>query len=104
VNRSVVKAYGRKLPATLAKIFGPPPLVGNEDPQLYKEFFCLLADEHDPKDAVEWLLVKDLVDLHWEKLRERRLKAEVIRIYQKEPSEEYDRPVTYIITPEDAKL
>jgi hypothetical protein len=96
-------AYGPKLPAMLARIFGPPPLVGEEDPQLYRELFCLFAEEHDPKDTSDWLLVKDKTDLHWERLRERRLKAKVIEIYQEEPAEESKRPV-YIITPEDAML
>jgi hypothetical protein len=103
MKRTVVKAYSPKLPATLARIFGSPPLLEDEDPQLYKELFSLLADEYDPKEVSEWLLVKDLADLHWERYRERRLKAEVIKIYQEKPSEGSQRPI-YIITPADAKL
>jgi hypothetical protein len=102
MNRSLMKAYGPKLPVMLARIFGPPPLVGNEDPQLYRALFCLLADECDPKDIGDWLLVKDKADLHWERLRERRLKAEVIKIYQENP-EGSIQPI-YIIRPEDAEL
>jgi hypothetical protein len=103
MNRSLVKAYGPKLPVMLARIFGPPPLVGDEDPQLYRELFCLLADERDPKDVGDWLLVKDLADLHWERLRERRLKPVVIKIYQEQPAEESNQPI-FIMRPEDAKL
>ena len=90
----VVKAYGPKLPETLARIFGPPPLVGDEDPGLYKELFTLLAVEHDPQDTGDWLLVKDLVDLHWERLRERRLKPQVIKIYQEQPAEGSGQPLS----------
>jgi hypothetical protein len=97
-----MKAYGPKLPVILVRIFGPPPLIGNEDPQLYRAFFSLLADEYDPKDIGDWLLVKDKADLHWERLRERRLKAEVIKIYQEEPEE--SNKVTFIISPEDAMV
>lgn len=97
MNRSLAKAYGLRLPGPLARIFGPPPLVGDEDPQLYKELFSLLADEYRPNDIVAWLLVKDLADLHWERLRERRLKAEVIKIYQEQPAEESDRPITFVM-------
>jgi len=104
MNRSLAKAYGPRLPGPLARIFRPPPLVGDEDPQLYKELFSLLADEYRPNDIVAWLLVKDLADLHWERLRERRLKAEVIKIYQEQPAEESDRPITFVIRPEDAQL
>jgi hypothetical protein len=31
-------AYGPKMPATLAKILGPPPLLESEDPQLFTAF------------------------------------------------------------------
>jgi hypothetical protein len=84
----------------LARIFGPPPLIGDEDPQLYGALFSLLADEYDPKDVGDWLLVKDKADLHWERLRERRLKAEVINIYQEEPAEQ---PI-FVISPADARV
>lgn len=104
MNRSLVKAYGPNLPVMLAKIFGPPPLVGNEDPQLYRELFSLIADEHDPKAIGDWLLVKDLADLHWERLRERRLKAEVIKIYLEQPAEKGSNQPTIVISAADARV
>ena len=97
-------AYGPKLPVMLARIFGSPPLVGDEDPQLYKEFFSLLAAEHDPKDISDWLLVKDLADVHWERLRERRLKPEVIKIYQEQPAEESNQSNIIVISEADARV
>jgi hypothetical protein len=103
MSRSVVKTYGPKLPVMLDRIFGPPPLVGNEDPQLYGELFSLVADEYDPKTISDWLLIKDMTDLHWERLRERRLKAEVISIYLEEPPEESNQS-TIVISAEDARL
>ena len=96
-------AYGPKLPVMLARIFGSPPLVGDEDPQLYKEFFSLFAAEHDPKDISDWLLVKDLADVHWERLRERRLKPEVIKIYQEQPDEGSNQPTVLVISEADAR-
>ena len=102
MSRSLVKAYSPNLPVMLAKIFGPPPLVGNEDPQLYRELFSLIADEHDPKTIGDWLLVKDLADLHWERLRERRLKAEVIKIYLEQPAEKGSNQLTFVISAADA--
>jgi hypothetical protein len=102
-SRSLVKAYGPKAPVTLARIFGPPPLVGNEDPNLYRELFTLIADEYDPKTIGDWLLVKDMADLHWERLRERRLKAEVIKIYLEQPPEGSNQP-TIVISAADARL
>jgi hypothetical protein len=98
MNRSLVKTYGPKLPAMRARIFRPPPLVGNEDPRLYGELFTLIADEYDPKTIGDWMLVKDVADLHWGRLRERRLKAEVINIYLEQPAEGSSEP-TFIISP-----
>ena len=95
--------YHPKLPLVLAKIFGPPPLVEDEDPQLYKELFSRFAALHDPQDIGDWLLFKDRTDLRWERLRERRLKPEVIKIYQEQPTEELNQPVI-IISAEDARL
>ena len=103
MSRALVKAYGPELPVMLARIFGPPPLVGDEDPNVYRELFGRIADEHDPKTISDWLLIKDMVDLHWERLRERRLKAEVINIYLKEPPEESKQPIL-VISADDAKL
>jgi hypothetical protein len=86
-NRSVERFYDPKLPQMLARIFGPPPLVADEDPKLYRELFCAIAAKREPYDIAEWFLVKDEVDLHWERSRERRLKADVIKIYQNEAAE-----------------
>jgi hypothetical protein len=96
--------YGPRLPAVLAQILGPPPLVGNEDPQLYGEFFRHFADEYDPQEITDWLYVIDLAHLHWERLRERRLKPEVIKICQEEPDEESNQNITFVISPDDAML
>jgi hypothetical protein len=104
MKRSVAKAYGSRLPSQIAQIFGLPPLIAGEDPRLYKELFLLLADEHEPRNIGDWLLVKDLADLQWERLRERQLKAEVIEIYQKRPSDESDEQITYVMRPSDADL
>ena len=103
MSRSLVKAYGPVLPVMLAKIFGPPPLVGDEEPNVYRELFSLVAKEYDPKTIGDWLLVKDMADLHWERLRERKLKAEVIKIHLADPPEESNQPLI-VISVEDALL
>jgi hypothetical protein len=103
MSRSLMKAYGPNLPVVLAKIFGPPPLVGNEDPQVYKELFSHIADERQPKTITDWLLVKDLADLHWERFRERRLKPEVIKICFEKPAEGSKQPI-FVISTADARV
>jgi hypothetical protein len=37
-----------------------------------------------PSDAIDWILLKDLVDLAWEIRRERRIKVEIIKLSQTE--------------------
>ena len=37
-----------------------------------------------PSDAIDWLLLKDFVDLAWEIRRERRIKVDIIKINQTE--------------------
>jgi hypothetical protein len=37
-----------------------------------------------PADSIDWILLKDLVDLAWEMRRERRMKVEIIKLNQKE--------------------
>jgi hypothetical protein len=96
-------AYGPKMPATLAKILGPPPLLESEDPQLFTAFFSLFVAEYDPKTISDWLDVRNLVLSHWEQFREDRIKIDVFRFLQEEDDEASNR-FTYIITPEDAKL
>jgi hypothetical protein len=104
MSRAYSKYYPSNLPVTLARVLGPPPLVGNEDWQLYREFFRAIADECKPEGITDWLLVRDKVQLYWERIRESKIKAEVVKIYQEEPSEEVAQTPTFIITPADAKL
>jgi hypothetical protein len=96
-------AYGPKMPVTLAKILGPPPLLESGDPLLFSAFFSLIADEYDPKTTSDWLDVRNLVLSHWEQFREDRIKIDVFRRLQDEDDEASNR-VTYIITPADAEL
>jgi hypothetical protein len=104
MSRAYSKYYPSSLPATLARVFGPPPLVGNEDWQLYREFFCEIADECKPEGITDWLLVRDKVQLYWERIRESKIRVEVVKIYQKEPSEDVAQTPIFIIRPSDAGL
>jgi hypothetical protein len=92
------------VPKSLIRIFGPPPLVGDESPIAYRELFSLLAADFEPQRPRDWLFLKDLVDLHWERLRERRIKAVVIKIYQEQPLDESWQQPVFIMRPEDANL
>jgi hypothetical protein len=68
----------------LGQVFGKPALVGPERLDDYERFFASIASAIKPTDTVGWLLTKDVTDWSWEIRRERIIKAEIIKYYQKE--------------------
>jgi len=58
--------------------FGPAPLLVDEDPAAYDELLARVSGAVKPSDILEEIWVRDVVDLVWEALRLRRLKAELI--------------------------
>ena len=60
-------------------IFGSPPLCKDDDREAYNELLKRLIDLIKPTDIIEEILVRDYVDLTWERLRWRRGKAELMR-------------------------
>ncbi len=58
--------------------FGPPPLIAGEDPAAYDELLARVSGAVKPSDILEEIWVRDVIDLVWEALRLRRLKAEFI--------------------------
>jgi hypothetical protein len=61
-----------------AASFGPPPLVAGEDPTRYKESLARVFAAVRPKDVIEEMAVRDIVNLDWEAGRLRRVKAGVL--------------------------
>ena len=59
-------------------LFGSAPLVDGEDEAVYHEFFERVSNAVKQRDFLEEIWVRDIVDLSWEALRMRRIKAEVI--------------------------
>ena len=56
-------------------LFGPRPLIEGEDAAAYDELHARFSATIKPKDFLEEMWVRDVVDLTWETLRMRRLKA-----------------------------
>jgi hypothetical protein len=46
--------------------FGPAPLIPGEDPEAYKALQTRVAAAVAPKDVLEEIWVRDVVDLVWE--------------------------------------
>ena len=59
-------------------IFGSPPLCEDDDREAYNELLKRLIDLIKPTDIIEEILVRDYVDLTWERLRWRRGKAKLL--------------------------
>jgi len=90
MSRALVTAKLIKPPKELEQFFDDPPLVGTERREDYENFFSVIAMAVKPVDAIDWLLLIDVAYLSWEIRRERRIKAEIIKLRQKEatfPSE-----------------
>jgi hypothetical protein len=59
-------------------LFGPPSLFEGEDAKAYDELLMRISSAVKPVDILEEIWVRDLVDLTWDVVRLRRLKANVM--------------------------
>jgi hypothetical protein len=59
-------------------LFGPPPLLEGEDTAAYDDPLVRISGAVKPADIFEEIWVRDIVDLVWEALRLRRLKANLM--------------------------
>src|SRR3984957_7032060 len=57
----------------------PAPLLPGEQEADYAEFALAIVKDASPRDAIEDLLTREVIDLSWEVLRLRRLKARLLR-------------------------
>ena len=56
----------------------PPALLEGEDEAAYEKLLAQVTAAVEPKDIIEEFWVRDVVDLAWEALRLRRLKADLL--------------------------
>jgi hypothetical protein len=61
-------------------MFGPPPIIPGEKPAEYLETKNRVLATIKPVDFIEEMLTRDVIDLFWEILRLRRLKAGLLRV------------------------
>ena len=80
---AIVRNPSLKPPKELARFFERPPLVGNETPADYDAFVAAIATAVKPTDAIDWLYVRDVVDLSRNICRERTILADIIKLAQK---------------------
>ena len=82
MNRLLATTRHIRPPNELEALFDNVPLVGSERREDYDSLFSAIARAEPPSDAIDWILLKDFVDLAWEIRRERRVKMEIIKINQ----------------------
>jgi hypothetical protein len=58
--------------------FGPPPLLEGEDTGAYGDLLARVSAAIRPADILEEIWLRDFLDLAWEALRYRRLKAALV--------------------------
>jgi len=75
---------GPIMPPDLQCFLSDAPLVGDESLENYNTFFSSIADSIGPASAMEWLFVKDIVDLCWQIRRERMIVASLVKVAEKE--------------------
>jgi hypothetical protein len=78
---SAVADYPSAVSDALGRVVAtaPTPLLPGEQEADYAEFALAIVKAAHPKDAIEDLLTRDVIDLSWEVLRLRRLKAGLLR-------------------------
>jgi hypothetical protein len=79
-RNSAVTDHARLFPDCLGELFGDAPTLKSEDKKVYWNFLNEIVRCIKPADMIEWLMVKDVVDLSWEILRFRKLKITLIEI------------------------
>ena len=78
----------------LQSLLGPAPLLEGEDAAAYDELQRRVHSAVAPADVLEEIWVRDVVDLLWETMRLRRLKAKLMQSAAHEGLEQLLRPLT----------
>ena len=77
------------IPGPRGTLFGSPLLLRGEDAAAYDGLFAGIRAAVNPLDALEEMLVADVVALQWEVLRWRRLKSTLLRACEREALETF---------------
>jgi len=82
-------------------LFGPAPLLEGENASAYEALKSQIRSAVAPNDIIEEIWVRDVLDLLWETIRLRRLKAKLMRAAAHEGLDKLLRPLTEIFGHQD---
>ena len=80
MSKETTKRNDFVIPDDIAALFGYAPTLKTEDDETYWKCMERVIQCVEPQDIIEWLWLKDVVDLSWEILRLRRLKIDLVEI------------------------
>jgi hypothetical protein len=66
------------MPPEVRDLLGPAPVLSTEDARRYERILNSSAQCVQPRDFIEWMLVRDLTDERWEIERLRRFKHQLV--------------------------
>lgn len=78
----------------LANYLGPPALLDGEDKKAYETLHRKIIDYVKPNDVMEEILAREIIDLQWEVMRLRRLKAVVMNAEQRSAARDLAVPLS----------
>ena len=84
MGRSLAKVLSTQPPQGLLSILDDAPMTADEVAGDYYDVFGAIVTAVNPRDTIDWLHVKCVVDLTWEIKRERTIKTSVITLMQQE--------------------
>jgi len=78
VKAAVTQPSNQSVVSSLDDFLGPAPLLEGEDRAAYIGLLEEVRRQVMPKDAIEQIYVRDVVDLTWELMRSRRIKVALL--------------------------
>jgi len=83
--------------ATDLSFLGAPPLIPGEDARDYQRLLTEVINVMRPVDVLETIWTRDIVDLQWDIIRFRRIKADVITYYHRSNMNNMAEAISYKI-------
>jgi hypothetical protein len=79
MNSTLTTINNSGIPAEILELLGPPPTITAAEHKIYTAILQSFAQLVQPRDLIEWMLVRDLADAQLEVQRYAQLAANIIR-------------------------